>query len=176
MGPRLFALAALLARRQGPVVAAALMRTARAWLADPANEGARRALVDQLRGAADKAGGTAGRLGGRLAREIDRRRVTIAAWERDLMSLRYEVADMAPGPVRQAALDAYAAQASAGVHLIADARRPADARAKVLAALEAEERMLRGERLGAAERESAIAAVVAARVACAGRAPAARRT
>lgn len=174
MGPRLIALAALLARRQGPAVAQALLRTARAWLADPANEGTKRALVSQLRTAADMAGGTAGRLSARLAREVDTRKVSVQAWERDLMSLRYEVADMAPGPVRDAALDAYAAQASAGIHLIAGARRPTQARAQVLGALESEERMLRTERLGAAERERATAAVVAARVACAGRAPAAR--
>ena len=38
MGARLFALAALIARRQGPKVAKALLIKAQAWLADPANE------------------------------------------------------------------------------------------------------------------------------------------
>ena len=50
--------------------------------------------------------------------------VSVAAWERDLMSLRYEIADMAPGPMRDAAINAYVAQASAGVHLIATPGRP----------------------------------------------------
>ena len=52
--------------------------------------------------------------------------MSVGAWERDLMTLRYEIADMAPGPVRAAALDAYCAQARAGVHLIANARRDPD--------------------------------------------------
>ena len=85
------------------------------------------------------------------------------------MSLRYEVADMAPGPVRDAALEAYAAQLSAAVHLIAGAGNPDRARADVLRALAAEERMLRGERLGAEEKQRAIDAVAAARAACAAR-------
>jgi hypothetical protein len=84
------------------------------------------------------------------------------------MSLRYEIADMAPGPVREAALDAYVAQASAGVHLIESPARPDQAR-DVLRALEAEERMLASERLTAAERQRAIEAVAASRAACAER-------
>lgn len=169
MGPRLVGLAALLARRQGAVAAQALMRRGSAWLADPANEEARQALVDQLRAGAEKAGGAAGRLGARLAREVERRRVSVAAWERDLMSLRYEIVDMAPGPVREAALDAYVAQVSAAVHLISGGADPGRARIEVARALQAEERMLAGERLSAGERRRASAAVAAAREACAAR-------
>ena len=90
------------------------------------------------------------------------------------MSLRYEIADMAPGPVREAAISAYIAQASAGVHLIAAASRPDQARLEVLRALEAEERMLGSERLSSDERRRTTEAVVAARMECAGRAPASR--
>ena len=129
-------------------MAKALMREAQAWMADPANDATRRALVEQLRGIAEKAGGAAGQLSARLAKEVERPRVSVAAWERDLMSLRYEIADMAPGQIRDAALDAYVAQASAAVHLIDDPSRPEQAR-DVLRALEAEERMLAGERLTA---------------------------
>lgn len=166
MGPRLFALAALLARRQGPKVARLLLLKAQAWLADPANEETKKALVAQLRSIAETAAGTAGRMSGRLAREVDKRRVTPAAWERDLMGLRYEIADMAPGPMRAAAIEAYASQARAGVHLIADAKDPAEVRRQVVAALKAEQRMLRGDRLSAAERERALAAVEQALAAC----------
>jgi hypothetical protein len=162
------ALVALLARKQGAAVARALMQQAQAWMADPANDATKRALVEQLRGLGERAGGAAGRLSARLATEVDRRRVSVAAWERDLMSLRYEIADMAPGPVREAALDAYVAQASAGVHLIESPARPDQAR-DVLRALEAEERMLASERLTAAERQRAIEAVAASRAACAER-------
>jgi len=52
-----------------------------------------------------------------------------------------------------------AAQARAGVHLIPDAKRPDEARRQVVAALRAEKRMLRGDRLSASERERAVAAV-----------------
>ncbi len=127
MNARLMALAAILARRQGAAVARMLLQQAQAWMADPANDATKRALVEQLRGIAERAGGAAGMLSARLAREVERRRVSVAAWERDLMSLRYEIADMAPGPVRDAAIGAYIAQASAGVHLIADPSRPAPA-------------------------------------------------
>lgn len=166
MGARLVGLAALLARKQGPAVAQALLRSGRAWMEDPANDATRRVLVGQLRSAAEVAGGAAGALSARLAREVERRKVTPAAWERDLMALRYEVADMAPGAMRAAALSAYAAQARAGVHLIAGARDPVQVRRDVLAALAAEERMLRGERLSEDERAGALAAVAGAREAC----------
>ena len=169
MGPRLVGLAAILARRQGAAAAQALLRKGGAWMADPANEAARQALIDQLRAGAEKAGGTAARLAARLAREVERRKVSVAAWERDLMALRYEVADMAPGPVRDAAIDAYVAQVSAAVHLITGGSNPARARVEALRALAAEERMLGSERLGAEEKRRAIAAVVAAREACAAR-------
>ena len=114
MGPRLVGLAAILARRQGAAAAQTLLRKGGVWMADPSNDAARQALVEQLRVGAGQAGGHRGPLSARLAKEIDKRRVSVGAWERDLMSLRYEVADMAPGPVRDAALGAYAAQVSAG--------------------------------------------------------------
>jgi hypothetical protein len=167
VGPRLVALAALLLRRHWPGLARALLLKAQAWLADPANEEAKQALIAQLRAIAEKVGGAAGRMSARLAREVERRRVVSpAAWERDLMALRYEIADLAPGPMRAAAIAAYATQARAGVHLIAGARRPDEARRQVVAALRAEQRMLRGGRLSAAEREQALAAVEGALEAC----------
>ncbi|MGE0027388.1 MAG: hypothetical protein AB7O78_09360 [Thermoleophilia bacterium] len=175
MNAKLIALAAMLARKQGAAMAKMLMQEAQAWMADPANEATKRALVDQLRGIAEKAGGAAGRLSARLAREIDRRKVSVAAWERDLMSLRYEIADMAPGPIRDAALDAYVAQASAGVHLVDDPGKPEKMR-DVVRALEAEERMLASEHLTRDERRRAMEAVSAARAACAGRGAALART
>jgi hypothetical protein len=165
MGPRLFALAALIARRQGPKVARLLLLKAQAWLADPANEQTKQALLAQLRSIAEVAGGAAGRMSARLAREVEKR-VSVGAWERDLMGLRYEIADMAPGPMRAAAVTAYTAQARAGVHLIGDAKRPDEARRQVVAALRAEVRMLRGDRLSGAEREQALAAVEDALAAC----------
>ena len=169
MNARLLALAGLLLRRQGAAAAEALMRNGRAWMADPANDATRQALIDQLRALAERTGGAVGRMSARLAREVERRRVSVGAWERDLMSLRYEIADMAPGPLREAAIDAYVAQASAGVHLVAGSSKPDRARIEVLRALEAEERMLARERLSTDERRRTVAAVAGARAACAGR-------
>ena len=70
MGARLLALAALLARKQGPKVARLLLLKGQAWLADPANEETKQALVAQLRTIAEVAGGAAGRMSARLAREV----------------------------------------------------------------------------------------------------------
>jgi len=170
MGPRLVSLAALLARRQGAAAAQALLQNGRAWMADPANDATKQALLVQLRGYAEVAGGTIGQVSAKLARDVEKRRVSVSAWERDLMAMRYEVVDMAPGPVREAALDAYVAQASAGVHLIASASKPQQARVGVIRALDAETRMLRTERLSADERRRAMDAVAAARATCAGNA------
>lgn len=166
VGPRLLGLAAILARRHGMVAVRMLVKAARTWLADPANEPARRALVDQLQRWSHAAGDRTGRVAARLAREVDRRRVSIADWERDLMRLRYEIADMAPGPMREAALDAYAAQAGASVHLVTAASRRDEAARRVLDALATEARMLRTERFTRDERRRAETAVADARAAC----------
>jgi len=163
---RLVALAAILGRRYGRVAAEALLRSGREWLADPANEATKQAYVQQLRAWAQRAGGLAGRMSTRLAREVERRRVSVGAWERDLMALRYEIADMAPGPMRDAAIDAYATQARAGVHLVGGASRPDDARRHVLAALRAEASMLASERLSEDERRRALEAIADARASC----------
>lgn len=168
MGPRLMALAAILARRHGKTAVQALVRAAYAWLSDPANEPARRQLVDQLMSWSARANDTAGRLAARLARQVERRRVTVASWERDLMRLRYEIADMSPGDTRAAALEAYASQARAGVHLVTASSRPADARRQVLAALAAEAGMVRRERFSPTERRRALDALEAAQEACLG--------
>ena len=97
MGPRLIALALLIAKRQGPAVAALLMRRAQAWLEDPANESTRQALLATLRSSAEKAGGAAGRLSARVAREVERRRVSVGAWERDRPSFpNYEAGTWGP--------------------------------------------------------------------------------
>lgn len=166
MGPRLMTLAALLARRHGRAAVQMLVKAAYAWLSDPANEPARRQLIDQLNRWSGRANDTAGRLAGRLAREIERRRVTPSSWERDLMRLRYEIADMPSGPTREAALEAYASQARAGVHLVTAASRPDDARRQVLAALGAEISMVRRERFTGPERRRALDALEAAQEAC----------
>lgn len=177
MNPRLVALAAILGRRFGAAAAQALLSGGRAWMADPANDATRQALLDQLRAWSERAGGAAGRLSARLAREVERRRVSVGSWERDLMSLRYDIADMAPGPMRAAAVDAYTAQARAGVHLVSAASRPGEARRQVLSALRAEAAMVARERLSADERERALEALADARRACEGQpAPAVART
>lgn len=145
------------------------MQSARSWLADPANEGKRAAVVGQLQDWSQRAGGTAGQTASRLAREITRRRrVSVGGWESELMSLRYEIVDMAPGPVREAALEAYTAQVRAGPELVATApaAKTARTRQRVVAALETEAGLLRTERLSHEERRRASEAVQGAQAAC----------
>lgn len=168
LSPRMIALAMLLGRKYGRPAAQALARSAQEWMADPANEEARERLVTQLRSWSTTLGGAAGRSAQALARQVERRKVTVAAWERDVMELRYELPELPDGPVREAALRAYESQVRAAVHLVGSAHRTERAREQVLAALRAEERMLAEERLPAHQRQQAIAAVQAAMAACGG--------
>lgn len=165
---RLIWLGTLLARRYGVAAVQSLARTAQAWLADPANEQTKAQLVAQLRGWQVRATGVASQTAGALARQIERRRVSVSEWERDVMDLRYELPSLPDGGVREAGLRAYENQVRGGVHLIAHARRPERAREHVVAALEAERRMLATEGLRQDELARLQAAVQAALVACAG--------
>jgi hypothetical protein len=164
---RLLLFAAFLARRYGARAVSALARSANAWLADPANEAARAQLVEQLRDWSRVASGGASRTAAALAQQVERRKVTTAAWERDLMDLRHELPGIEHGPIREGALRAYEAQLRAGVHLISGARSHERAREEVLAALRAEATMLRRERLTPEERDRLLAATDAALAACA---------
>ena len=166
MSLRLLRLIVWLMRRHGKAAVAVLALSARAWLEDPSNEGKRRALVGNLRDWSRRAGGSAGRSAAKLAQQIERRRATIGAWERELLGLRYEIADLAHGAARDAALEAYAAHAAAGAHLVEVASRPAKARRRVLAALASEAALLPGDGLTAVERERALEAIERAQVAC----------
>ena len=163
---RLLALGLLLARRYGVAAVAALARSANAWLADPANDAKRQELVGALRDWSRKAQGAAGRTAATLAQQVERRKVSTAAWERDLMDLRHDLPGIPHGPARDGALRYYESQLRGGVHLIAHARSPARAREEVLAALRAEGAMLHRERLTDEERERLLAAVGSAVVAC----------
>lgn len=165
---RLLWFGTLLARRYGAAAVQSFARSAQAWLADPANEEVKAQLVAQLRAWQTRATGVASQTAGALARQVERRRVSVSEWERDVMDLRYELPGLPDGAVRDAGLRAYENQVRGGVHLIAHARRPERAREHVVAALQAERRMLAGERLTAAERARLEAAVDAALEACRG--------
>jgi hypothetical protein len=163
---RLLALAAFLARRYGVKAVSSLARSANAWLADPANEAAKQQLVAQLREWSRVASGGASRTAAALAWQVEKRKVSTGAWERDLMDLRYELPSLEHGPIRQGAVRAYESQLRAGVHLISGARSPERTREEVLAALRAEATMLRRERLTDDERARLLAATEAAIAAC----------
>jgi len=167
LNARLIAFGLFLARRYGRQAVTALVRSANAWLSDPANEAKKQQLVATLREWSTRAGGRASRTAEALARQVERRKVSTAAWERDLMDLRHELPGMPRGEMRDAAVRAYESQLRAGVHLISHARRPERAREEVLAALRAEAAMLRRERLADDERERLLAAVDATAAACA---------
>lgn len=162
----LFRLALVIGRRLGPAAAAALLGAARAWLADPANEHHRQRLVAMLRDLSVRAGGRAGRMAQAAAGQVESRRRSLVAWERETMALRHDVTEHPTGPVRAAALDAYLQQVAAGPRLVAEAARPADARRAVLRALDEEARSIAGDPLGPDERRRALEAVEDARAGC----------
>lgn len=155
-----------LVRRHGRIAVALLIASARAWIADPDNERVRRDLVRNLRDWSGRAGGKAGRSAARLARQIERRRATVAGWERELSALRYEIIDLPQGTAREAALDTYCTHCAAGFRFVERAVSPAKARRRVLAALASEEALIPGEGMSSLERERALEAVDRARAAC----------
>jgi hypothetical protein len=164
----LVSMVAMVARRYGPRAAMALLRAGQRWLADPANEPARQALLVRLRGVT-QGGGGAGRLAAGLVRQIEARRSAVGPWERTMMELRYEAAELPSGPDRAAVVDAYVAQ----IGLAAQVADGGDApQRQVLMALDNEERAIRSEALGPDERRRALDAVGRAREESRGRAAA----
>lgn len=155
---RLAALGLVLVRRYGVRAAGQFVKAAQDWVADPANEPAKQRLLEQLGEWGRRAGGATARSAEALQRQVEKRKVSVGAWERDLMDLRHELPGLRRGQAREAAVRAYENQVRAGVHLIAHARSPVRAREEVTAALRAEIGMLRRERLGEAERERLVGA------------------
>gem|GEM_PF-4910759 len=170
MNKLLLSMVTMVARRYGPRAAAALLRAGQRWLADPANEPARQALLERLRGVT-RGGGGAGRLAAGLARQIEARRGAVGPWERTMMELRYEASELPSGPDRASVVDAYVAQIGMAAQ-VADGASGDAPRRQVLAALDNEERAIRREALGPDERRRALEAVETARRACGGAATA----
>lgn len=94
-----------------------------------------------------------------LAAQVEARRRGVGAWEREMMQLRYEVAEMPSGDVRSAAFDAYLAQVGWARETVAAAGKPVDARRQVLTALETEAAAVRREAFGPDERRRAMEAI-----------------
>ncbi len=151
----------------GPEAADALMRTARAWISDPANAAARDRLVATLVGISRRAGGLTAALAGSAAAVVAKYRTGPGPWERDLMSARYAIPQLPSGEQRAAALETYLAMTEAGPGVIAGARDRARARREVMTALDLEARMLRIEALGPRERALALEINARSRAACA---------
>jgi hypothetical protein len=140
----------------GPEAADALLVTARAWMADPANSGARERLVTTLAELARRAGGLTGAMAGMAATAIGPSRQSPAAWERTVMAARYVIPQHPSGEARAAALEAYLALTEAAPQIVVAARNPHRAERDVLMALELEARMLATEALGPRERQLAL--------------------
>jgi len=166
VGPRLAGLAAVLARRYGPWAVARLARAGQAWLSAPGNASRRDDLVAQLRAWAARASGSAGATAGRLADEIStRRRLSVAAWERDLIVRRMDLEAARSPSMREAALVAYAEEAEAAAVILAEAPRDETLR-EIEKTLAAERGMLRSARIPKDDRGRALRAVERALVAC----------
>ncbi len=166
MSLRLLKLVAWLVRRHGRAAVVVLAMSARAWLEDPANDRKRDAVETNLKDWSKRAGGGAGRQAAKLAQQIERRRASVSSWEREVLTLRYEIADLPSGEARDAALDAYCAQAAAGASLVQYSPRPQRARKRVLAALASEVALLPSDGLTRLERERALEAIDRAQASC----------
>lgn len=152
----------------GPEAADALLRIARAWIADPANRAERDRLIAALVDISRRSGGMTATLAGSAARVLGQYRRGPASWERELMSARYAIPQLPTGEDRAAALETYLALTEAAPEVIAEARDHARARRDVTTALMLEARMLRSEALGPRERTLALAVNERIRALCAG--------
>lgn len=162
--PRLIGLAGVIARHGGRAATVALANELREWMADPANEPQRARMTAALKELGSRAGQGAAVVADRVASGSERRKLRVADWEQELLRRRYAIVDSAPGPARAAALADYAWQASRAGEVVAVAADPVDTRRRASRALDAEERMLQGERrMPAADREAALGAVDLAR-------------
>jgi hypothetical protein len=166
VGPRIVGLAAVLARRYGPWAAARLARAGQAWIAQPENAERREELVAQLRIWAERASGAAAATAARLADDVGtKRRLSVAAWERDLIARRmdFEVAEAGPG--REAALVAYAVEAEASVSILDEAPREQKLE-EIEETFVAERGMLKTSGLPPADRDRALRAIDRSLAAC----------
>lgn len=167
MALRLFRLLGFLTRRQGRLAVALLALSIRGWLSDRGDDDARGALVTQLRTWSRRVGGRGGRAADALARDVERWKPSPGAWEKEVLALRNERPEIAPGPVRAAAIDAYLAQLAAAEGVVRRSRDPGRARRRALAVLDGEEAALAGERaLSDAEGQKIRRALERAKAAC----------
>lgn len=166
MGPRIAGLAATIARKYGPWAAAKLARAGQAWIADPENLARRDELVAQLRAWSEKASGTAAATASRLADDVGaKRRLSVAAWERDLMEKRMDLERASSPPRREAALVAYAEEAEAAVSILDEAPRE-QKMIEIEETFVAERGMLRSSGLSPDDKARALRAVDRALAAC----------
>jgi hypothetical protein len=166
VGPRIVGLAAVLARKYGPWAVARLARAGQAWLADPSNQARRDDLVAQLRTWAARASGTAAQTAARLADDLGTaRRVSTAAWERDVIARRMDIETATSAPAREAALVAYAEEAEAAAAILSEAPRERKL-AEITETFAAERGMLLSSAIAADVRDRALRALQRAEAAC----------
>jgi hypothetical protein len=159
-------LAAVLARKYGPWAVARLARAGQAWIAQPENAARRDELVTQLRAWADRASGAAAATAARLADDVGtKRRLSVAAWERDLIARRMDLDSAGTAAQREAALVAYAEEAEAAVAILDEAPREQKLM-EIEESFLAERGMLRSSRLPDDVRDRAVRAVERSLAAC----------
>jgi hypothetical protein len=166
VGPRIVGLAAVLGRKYGPWAVARLARAGQAWIAQPENAERRDELVAQLRSWAERASGAAATTAARLADDVGtKRRLSVAAWERDLIARRMELEAAGSAPSREAALVAYAEEAEASVSILDEAPREQKLE-EIEETFVAERGMLRSSGLVPADRDRALRAIERSLAAC----------
>ncbi|MCB0881303.1 MAG: hypothetical protein KDC33_03680 [Thermoleophilia bacterium] len=147
------------ARRLGPAVAAALLKAGREWLADPANDAKKQALIAQVRGAGERMGGAPARLSAVILARLGTTRggrAPAPRWGREVARLREHATGTPTGPQRVLLFDAYVE----ALHRAADA--PGDVPAIADALAREAEAVVRAP-LGPGERERALDALRGAR-------------
>lgn len=156
----------MLARKYGPWAVARLARAGQAWIAQPENAARRDELVAQLRAWADRASGAAAATAARLADDVGtKRRLSVAAWERELIARRMELEAAASAAQREAALVIYAEEAEAAVAILDEAPREQKL-IEIAETFAAERGMLRSSRLPHDVRDRATRALERSLAAC----------
>ncbi len=131
------------------MVAAALLRAARDWTADPANDEKKRQLIAQARNVGQRLGGPSGRLAAAIVGRLEGRRTAPASWEREAVRLRGHVVGVPSGPERARLFDAY-------VDLLARGPARDETPARARTACEREAQAVATDPLGPRERERAL--------------------
>ena len=140
-----------------------MLRAAKSWLEDPANDEKRRALIAQVTNVGTRLGGAPQVLAKTITRQLawGRRRAP-GEWEREVSRMRRHITETPSGPERAMLTDAYVEALGRGPRGALESLSGKDAR-EVADVYEREAEAVVREPLGPDERERALDALRSAR-------------